>query len=272
VTQQKRTVQVRVLQVAYDDLEPMPVRIERVAALVREQQGADLVILPELWAHGGFAFSNWIETAEAINGPTASALSAAAKDIGAVLHGGSIVEKGAAGGYLGPQGRGLWNTSVVFGRDGDLLTTYRKIHRFGFGEGEPLLLEAGEQLETTAVGSTTLGLATCYDLRFPELFRHLLDAGAEVFIVPAAWPQPRVAHWSLLGRARAVENQAFMIQCNTAGTHSGVTMGGHSQVVAPDGEVLAEAGEGEEVMSVSLHLDRVAAVRDQFPVLADRRL
>lgn len=269
---QNRALQVRVLQVAYDDLEPARARIERVSALVREQQGADLVILPELWAHGGFAFSNWTETAEAIDGPTVSAMSAAAKEIGAVLHGGSIVEKVAAGGNPGPLGRGLWNTSVVFGRGGELLTTYRKIHRFGFGEGEPLLLEAGEQLETTAVASTTLGLATCYDLRFPELFRHLLDAGAEVFVVPAAWPKPRVAHWSLLGRARAVENQTFMIQCNTAGTHSGVTMGGHSQVVSPNGEVLAEAGEGEEVLSVSLDLEMIADVRAHFPVLSDRRL
>ena len=80
-----------------------------------------------------------------------------------------------------------------------------------------------------------IGLSTCYDLRFPELYRQQLDAGAEVFVVPAAWPAARVAHWTLLGRARAVEDQAFVVQCNTAGTHAGTEMGGRSQVVAPDG-------------------------------------
>ena len=85
------------------------------------------------------------------------------------------------------------------------------------------------------------GLSTCYDLRFPEIYRRQVDAGAELFVVPAAWPAARVGHWSLLGRARAIENQAVMVQCNTAGTHAGHEMGGRSQVVSATGEVLAEA-------------------------------
>ncbi len=115
-------------------------------------------------------------------------------------------------------------------------------------------------------------LSTCYDLRFPELYRRQLDAGAQVFLVPAAWPAARIEHWSLLGRARAVENQCVLIACNTAGTHAGYEMGGRSQVVSARGEVLAEAGRTETVLSVEVDLDDVDAYRAQFPVLADRRI
>jgi predicted amidohydrolase len=273
-------LQVRVIQVAYGDDEAVEQRVARVAQLVRQQQGADLIVLPELWSHGGFAHSTWRERAEPLTGPTVAALSAAVQETGAVAHIGSLVERVAAATFgppLASDGRGLWNTSVVLGPDGQIRTTYRKVHRFGFGEGEPVLLEAGEEIVTSELtdrrgGVATLGLATCYDLRFPELFRALLDAGSEVFVVPAAWPLARVEHWQLLGRARALENQCFVIQCNTAGTHSGVAMGGNSQVVGPDGTVLARAGAGEEVLSVTVDLAELENFRRSFPVLRDRRL
>jgi predicted amidohydrolase len=274
-------MRVHVLQVAYGDDEPTADRVARVADLVRAQRGADLVVLPELWAAGGFSYRGWSERAEGLDGPTVTAVAAAARDIGAVVHAGSIVETApsdAPADARGETGRGLWNTSVVVGPDGAVLATYRKIHRFGFGEGEPLLMEAGEDVVTFgwpaggAAAGTTVGLATCYDLRFPELFRRLLDAGARLVLVPAAWPLPRVEAWTLLGRARAVENQYVVVQCNTGGTHAGIPMGGGSQVVTADGRVLAEAGEGEEVLVVDLDLAEVDAWRERFPVLADRRL
>ena len=235
-------MRVHVVQVAYPDEEPVEARVERVAALVAEQRGADLVVLPELWPHGGFSYRAWAERAEPVDGPSLSAVAKAAAEIGAVVHAGSIVERADPG----PEGRGLWNTSVVFGPTGDRLAVYRKIHRFGFGNGEPVLLEAGDELVVRAVDlggrATGVGLATCYDLRFPELFRGLLDGGAELVLVPAAWPAPRVEAWSLLGRARAIEDQLVVVQCNTGGTHAGVRMGGRSQVVDATGAVLAEAG------------------------------
>jgi predicted amidohydrolase len=274
-------IQVHLLQVAYGDEESVEARVARVADLVRAQRGADLVVLPELWAHGGFAASSWAQRAETLDGPTVRALSEAARDLGAVVHAGSIVERaptGAVGRALGPDGRGLWNTSLLLSADGSVEATYRKVHRFGFGDGEPKILEAGEEIVTApllahdGVEIARLGLATCYDLRFPELFRQLLDAGGDVFIVPAAWPAARIAHWQLLGRARALENQSFLIQCNTAGTHSGTAMGGRSQVVSPEGVVLAEAGADEEVLSVRLDLRDIQVYRRSFPVLSDRRL
>ena len=247
--------------------------------MVRGLAGHDLVVLPELWAPEGFAYRGWAGRAEPLDGPTMTAMAAAARDAGVVLHAGSIIERAADGADQGAQGRGRWNTSVLLGPDGARLATYRKVHRFGFGEGEPQLLEAGEDVVTVDVPRPTsggddvrLGLATCYDLRFPELFRRLLDAGAQVVVVPAAWPAARVAHWTLLGRARAIEDQVFVVACNTAGTHAGHAMGGFSQVVGPTGEVLAEAGDGEQVLSVELDVDGLAGVRQRFPVLDDRRL
>ena len=262
-----------VLQVAYGDGEPVAARVERVAALVAAQRGADLVVLPELWAPGGFAYRGWAEHAEPVDGPVVAALAGAARSAGCAVHAGSIIERG-------PDGL-LRNTAVLLDADGAVTAVYRKIHRFGFGQGEPLLLEAGEDLVTAEVPVTAdgpspdrvrLGLATCYDLRFPEMFRALLDAGTQIFVVPAAWPAARVAHWTLLGRARALENQCVLVAANTAGTHAGHTMGGRSQVVGPMGEVLAEAGDGEEVLVVDVDTAAVAAARQAFPVLADRRL
>ena len=272
-------MRVAVVQLGYGDDEPVAERRERAAALVRAQAGHDLVVLPELWAPGGFSYRQWADRAEPADGPTAQAMAAAARDAGVVLHAGSVIEQAAAGADAGPEGRGRWNTSLLFGPDGTLLATYRKVHRFGFGAGEPRLLEAGEGVVTAGVPQPAsggpdvrLGLATCYDLRFPEMFRLLLDADAAVVVVPAAWPAARVGHWSLLGRARAIEDQLFVVACNTAGTHAGHEMGGRSQVVDPSGEVLAEAGTGEEVLSVDLDVEGLAKVRAAFPVLADRRL
>ncbi len=268
-------MRVAVVQLAYDDAEPMADRVDRVAALVRAQRGHDLVVLPELWGATGFGYSRWEEGAQLLVGPLATAMAAAAHDAGVTLHAGSMVERLPE---PGPDGRTLANTSLLYAADGTLSAVYRKIHRFGFGAGEPALMEAGTEVvvrEIPCAGSdpAAIGLSTCYDLRFPELYRRQLDAGAEVFVVPAAWPSARVGHWTLLGRARAVENQCVVIQCNTAGTHAGYEMGGRSQVVAPDGEVLAEAsGTGEEVLSLEVDLAAAAAYRRAFPVLADRRL
>lgn len=265
------TIRIAVLQLAYGDDESVQARTERVSGWVREQAGADLVVLPELWPMGGFDYRAWAEKAQAIDGPVMQALSQAAADIGAFVHAGSIVER-PADGDVGPEGKGLWNTSMVFGPDGRRVARYRKIHRFGFAGGEPELMEAGEESVSVQLpGELPAALSTCYDLRFPELYRHQIDRGAQVFVIPAAWPMARVEHWRLLLRARALENQALVIACNTAGTHAGSQMGGHSAVVAPTGEVLAEAGEDQEVLSVDVPTDLVRDARADFPVLADRR-
>ncbi|MFF8729176.1 carbon-nitrogen family hydrolase [Streptomyces sp. NPDC015171] len=261
------------IQIAVDEDEPVDSRRRRVAALVREQSGADLVVLPELWTTGAFAYEEFGREAEPLDGPTYEAMAKAASDAGVWLHAGSIPERAPAEGGSATAGDGpLYNTSLVFSPSGELAAAYRKIHRFGFDKGEAVLMSAGREPVTVRLPGTTLGVATCYDLRFPELFRALVDAGAETLVIPAGWPERRRAHWTLLARARAVENQAFVLACGTGGTHAGVPQAGHSIVVDPWGEVLAEAGPGEEVLTVDIDPAKVAATREQFPALKDRVL
>ena len=270
-------MRIAVIQLAYDDAEPFAARVDRVAALVSEQAGHDLVVLPELWGATGFDYTRWAREAQPLEGPWAASMADAARAAGATLHAGSFVERLPE---PGPDGNDLANTSVLYAGDGRVLATYRKIHRFGFGAGEPRLMEAGGDVVVTGIQTgeepgdrLQVGLSTCYDLRFPELYRHQGEAGAEMFLVPAAWPAARVAHWTLLGRARAVENQCVVVQCNTGGVHAGHPMGGRSQVVSASGEVLAEAaGADEEVLSVEVDTEATRTYRREFPVLQDRRL
>ncbi|MFB7242410.1 carbon-nitrogen hydrolase [Streptomyces populi] len=259
------------LQIDVNDDESVASRRRRVADLVRDQAGVDLVVLPELWTTGAFAYEEFAAQAEPLRGPTHEAMSKAASDAGVWLHAGSIPE-GAEGGTGSAAEGALYNTSLVYSPAGELVASYRKIHRFGFDQGEAVLMGAGTELVTVELPETVVGVATCYDLRFPELFRGLVDAGAQTFVLPAGWPERRRAHWTLLARARAVENQAYVLACGTAGTHAGVPQAGHSIVVDPWGEVLAEAGPGEEVLTVDLDPAKVAVTREQFPALKDRLL
>lgn len=265
-----RRIRARVIQVSYGDDESPEDRLKRVARQVTGQQDADLIVLPELWTAGGFAYGRWAQCAEPLDGAFVAAMSAAARGAGATLHAGSFIEQ--AGGQL-------YNTSVVLTPDGEVAATYRKRHRFG--DGEKLLLGAGNgpavvPLAIRGQRVATMGLATCYDLRFPELFRELVDQRCDLFVVPAAWPAARAEHWQVLGRARAIENQAFVVQCNTGGSHSGIAMGGRSQVVDPSGTVIALAGDGTSedsgdlVITVEIDMDAVTLLRREFPALSDR--
>ncbi|MGW9030972.1 carbon-nitrogen family hydrolase [Streptomyces sp. NPDC055722] len=252
------------IQFRVEDNESVDSRRRRAASLVRDQTEVDLVVLPELWTTGAFAYEQFGSEAEPLEGPTYEVMAKAASDAGVWLHAGSIPERD-------PEGP-IYNTSLIFSPSGELAAFYRKIHRFGFDKGEAVLMGAGTEPVTVRLPETTVGVATCYDLRFPELFRSLVDAGAETIVIPAGWPERRRSHWTLLAQARAVENQAYVLACGTAGTHAGVPQAGHSIVVDPWGDVLAEAGADEEVLTLEFDPARVAATREQFPALKDRVL
>lgn len=262
-------MRVALVQVAYGDGETVVERTDRVTRLTRDEvRGVDLVVLPELWPVGAFAADAWAAAAQQIDGPLVAQLSSLARELGVVLHGGSIIEAETRDGR-----QHLWNTSLLFGRGGELLARYRKIHLFGAAGREPEILDAGDAAVTCDLplpGTPRAGLSTCYDLRFPELYRATVADGAELLVIPAAWPTARLEAWDLLTRARAMENQAWVLAVNTAGTHAGVEMGGHSRVVDPTGRVTVEAGSGEEVLVTDVDTERARSVRSGFPVLRDR--
>ena len=270
----RRIMLVSLFQVGYGDDECPAARTARIVEQLERAAHADLIVLPELWVQGAFAYDIWDAEPDFPQSPTIRTLAEVAKRRNFWLHCGTFIEA-ASDDERGPEGRGLWNTAVLVSPEGEVRLTYRKIHRFGFGAGEAQLIEAGNQLAVTEVVSRRVaipvGLATCYDLRFPEMFRSLGQAGVELVIVAAAWPEARVEHWKLLGRARAVENQMWVLQCNTSGDHRGLTMAGHSQVIAPTGEVVGELGAEAGVLSVEIDIGLVGKTREDFPVLRDRR-
>ncbi|RKS80480.1 putative amidohydrolase [Motilibacter peucedani] len=252
------------VQLGGDLSAPLAQRVEEVAGTVAGLGDADLVVLPELWAQGAWNAREWASSAEPLPGSVVPVLADAARAADAYLHCGSVVERADDG--------TLYNTAVLLGPDGATLATYRKVHRFGFDSGEAAVLGAGPGPVTAAVAGTVAGLATCYDLRFPELFRALVDLGAELVVMASSWPAARIGHWSTLARARAIEDQVWLVACNQTGTQRGVALGGRSVVVSPWGEVVAEADDTEQVLVADIDLSFVATTRAEFPVLRDRRL
>jgi predicted amidohydrolase len=234
-------------------------RVRRAAAEVESLAGTDLVLLPEAWNVGYFNFDRYAAEAEPLDGPTVSRLSDAARAAGAWVLAGSIIEQA---------GDRLFNTSVLLDRSGEIAATYRKIHLFGYGSQERALLARGEQVTVAETELGAIGLATCYDLRFPELFRAMVDRGAELFAVVSAWPYPRVEAWTVFNRARAVENQAWLISSNCAGGTPACC--GRSMVVDPWGTAVASAGDRPATLTAEIDRRAAEAARADFPALRDR--
>lgn len=255
-------MKVALVQVASPDHESRDDRIARVEGILRDIEGADLIVLPELWSPGYFHFDQYEELAETTDGPTLTMCSRVAADLGVYLHAGSIVERDEEG--------HLKNTSILLDPAGRIVHKYSKVHVFGYKSLEAELLTPGTSLPVAEASFGRTAGVTCYDLRFPGLWTELSDRGAEIVIVPAAWPAARREHWRLLTTARAVEHQVFIIATNAVGQQQGVELGGHSRVVDPSGVVLAECGAGEEVLTVDIDPEQVSRVRKEFPVIGDR--
>ena len=265
---------------------------ERAEAAIAEaaSRGADLVALPEIFNVGYFAFDSYQRAAEPIEGPTLERMADAAREHEIGVLAGSIVEDLAATESVPtPAEEGLANTSVLFDRDGNRLAFYRKHHLFGYESAEAQMLVPGERLgigefEVTAEGtsasdrttersvSATIGMTTCYDLRFPELYREIAAAGANLILVPSAWPYPRVEHWKLLPRARAVENQLFVATVNGSGDFEDASLLGRSTAYDPWGTTLASTDDDPDLVVTDVDLGRVEEIREEFPAWRDRRL
>ena len=242
-------------------------RLTRAAAA----DGARLIVLPEKWTAMG-SDEDLRAGAETLEGPAIEWARSSARELGVDLVAGSFLERVSGAAKLA-------NTSVHVGPDGELKATYRKLHMFDVEVGgrsyrESDLEEAGEEIVTsrTAEG-VELGLSICYDLRFPELYRILAVRGARVLPLPAAFTLATTRdHWEALLRARAIENQAFVVAANQVGAHpGGHRSGGRSMIVDPWGVVLAQAQDTEGHIVAELDLARQREIRAQLPSLANRR-
>ncbi len=238
--------------------------IDYVLGLMDKCAGDDLIVLPELWNIGFFSYDEYQAASEDIKGETASAISQKAKALGAYVYSGSFVEN---------KGGKYYNTSILFDRAGRNVLEYRKMHLFSYKCREPEILTPGEEISVVSTEFGRVGLATCYDLRFPELFRKMsVEQGAEFFLVTSAWPFPRVEAWNTLNQVRALENTCYLISCNAVGMDHGIRLAGHSQIVDPWGYVIASSGYEEMIVRAEISSDNVCRIRKEFPVLEDRRL
>ena len=229
----------------------------RLALKRAADNGADLVVLPEMWS-SGFAYKNLNELAQCTAG-IVEELRELSRELKLVVVG-SMPE---------PHGEKVFNTVYVVD-NGRLAGVYRKLHLFSL-LGEDRAFDSGDSwlLADTSVGK--LGVIICYDLRFPELSRRLALEGADVICVPAQWPKPRQEHWRTLLRARAIENQLYVVACNACGPIGKLDFFGMSMIIDPKGELLAEAGEAEVVISAPLNMQLMADWRAQIPCFNDRR-
>jgi len=241
---------------------------DRVAeALAALEPGADLVVLPEATMHDfGAPDHDLGAVAEPLDGPFVSLLAEHAARLDSTIVAGMFERVDAEPGAL------PFNTLVAVGPDGSLAATYRKIHLYdSFGYRESDRLTAGDLVPTVlAVADLKVGLMTCYDLRFPELGRALVDAGAQAIVLPAAWVagDGKLHHWQTLVTARAIENTVAMV----AAAQSGERYTGHSLIVAADGSRVEEAGEGDAVLWADLAAGDIARIRDVNPSLQNRRM
>lgn len=232
--------------------------MERFAAEAGKRR-SHLLVLPELWATG-YALEQAKEFSSEINkGLFAQISKVATQNNLAVV--GSLLEK---------RGIEVANSAPFFIPNGRMLGVYRKTHLFpGFEEDK--YLQPGASALSMELPWGVTGLAICYDLRFPELFRRYALDDAGVVIIPAEWPLERIKHWRALLVARAIENQCYVIACNAAGETGETIFGGHSMIIDPWGKTIIEGSDEPLLITAEIEMDRIADVRKQIPVFDDRR-
>ncbi len=251
------------LQLKINDDQTKEERIDYALQQMEKARGADLMLLPEIWNIGYFSFEQYDKLSEPLTGVTISAVREKARELDCFVFSGSFVEK--------KEGK-LYNTSVLLDDKGEMIAAYRKMHLFGYGSREVELLEPGTEIVTVKTALGTFGLSTCYDLRFPELYRRMMEKGAEVFLVTSAWPFPRLANWIALNQARAIENVCYLVSCNCSGINQGKHFLGHSMVVDPWGVIIAGSADEERIVKSEIDPASVHKTRSVFPPIQDRVL
>lgn len=246
--------------------------ISKALVLIEEaaKKGADFVVLPEYVDFMG-ADNEKVNLGETIPGPTSDAFARKAKECEIYLNCGSILE-------IAERDR-VYNTSLLFDKNGEIIAKYRKIHLYDaefegrYSIKESNTIKAGEEIVTAETSYGKVGLTICYDLRFPELFRSLALQGSKVILVPAAFPLYTGAHhWEILLRARAIENQCYIVAAGQFGTAPpDLVEFGNSMIIDPWGTVLARAPEGEGVITQDIDLEYIDQVRKNIPCFEHRK-
>jgi len=259
----KLQIKTACLQLEITEEQSKEERIELVLQEMDKARDCELIVLPELWNVNFLDYSAYHRESEKLSGRTISRLAEKAAEIDSFVHAGSIVEETEDGYY---------NTSVLLDNRGEVLATYRKLHLFGYQSREAELLKPGQQIVTVETPLGRLGLATCYDIRFPEFFRRMQEEGAEILLVCAAWPFPRLSHWQILNRARALENISYLVAVNCAGSFQEHRYAGHSMIIDPWGTVTAGSDYHPGTVRGKIDRDKLQHIRKVFPVLTDRRM
>lgn len=233
---------------------------EMIEEVTAAQEKPDVIVMPEMW-NTGYSLANIKQIADVDGQRTKQVIGDLARQAGVHIVAGSVANLIDGD---------VYNTIFAFDRQGEVQAQYSKIHLFRLLEEEKYL-KAGNQLGKLNLDGTQAGMMICYDIRFPELSRRLALDGAKLLIVPAEWPHPRLHHWRSLLIARAIENQMYVCAVNCVGSGAGNEFFGHSMVIDPWGEVLAEADEQEQIVQADINLALVDEVRERIPVFNDRR-
>ncbi|OQP07749.1 carbon-nitrogen hydrolase [Geobacillus sp. 46C-IIa] len=247
------------LDIAFGDPQTNEQQAEK-AVQSAANEGADIVVLPELWTTG-YDLTRLDEIADDHAERTKAFASRLAQTYGVHFVAGSVAKKTAAG---------VTNTMIVADRSGQIVSEYSKLHLFQLMD-EHLYLQPGNEPGLFSLDGLSCAGVICYDIRFPEWIRTHALAGAEVLFVVAEWPLPRLHHWRTLLMARAIENQCYVVACNRAGSDPNNVFAGHSLIVDPWGEIIAEADEKPGVLLADIDPALVKDVRARIPVFADRR-
>lgn len=254
----KLSISLAQMQIALGDVKRNTAQMVSMAAEAA-RRGSHMVVLPELWSTG-YALESAKELASELNGGTFAEMGTAAQQnkISVV---GSVLEK---------RGVTVSNSSAFFAPNGRMLGVYRKLHLFRLMNEDQWLQPGSSPLALDLPWGNT-GMAICYDLRFPELFRRYAVEGAKMMVIAAEWPLVRVEHWRALLVARAIENQCYVVATNAAGETGEEVFGGHSMIVDPWGKIIVEGGETPMMLTADIEMDVVDEVRRRIPVFADRR-
>ena len=257
--QVKQKIRVAILQFSCEDAAVKKNFSKLEVLLGRLSKKPQLILLPEMWL-SGFRVMNGEQLLQETENALEN-LAAYARKFKSYI----------VGSHLSAAPRGFYNTASVMDPQGKIVASYHKAHLFALG-GEAKKFIAGNKISVLQTRLGKMGLAICYDIRFPEFIRKEVLAGAELICIPSAWPLARIEHYRTLLRARAIENQCFILSSNKVGKNAeGIQYGGHSIALDPWGNVLGELKNKAGILELDLDIKRVKEVRKQFPVLSARR-